>query len=165
MFLHSVINLLTIPFRFAGLVTPFSFIQFIEILSSHELGLIEVRLGRIWTHLVYQCSKKSFSPFGEPCRWTLLHIFMMNTAYTKCVLFVTFQKRFRSYYFIFGTSGFLPGQVSSIHLMNPERTSFICVYLFTGLRLNRHAGLMFSFRTTCHHRSPMVDHAAASTRL
>ena len=109
MFVHAVINLLTIPFRFAGLVTPFPFIQFIEILSSHELGLIEVRLGRIWTHLVYQCSKKVFHPSMNPVDGPY-YIFYDEHAYTKCVLFVTFQKRFQSYYFIFGTSVFLPGQ-------------------------------------------------------
>ena len=68
--LSILINLLTIPFRFAGLVTPFS------LRSRHRLNLDESRLD--WDAFSVPASHLNFfftlRTFDEPCRWTLLHI-------------------------------------------------------------------------------------------
>ena len=155
MFVYSAINLLTIPFRFAGLVTPFPFIQFIEISSSHESSLRFdlAAFGRIWQASV----QKKNLPFDEPCRWTLLHI-LWWTLPILVAFCLRLSRNVFSYYFIFGKKGFL--QVSSIHLLNsqtprPHTFWYLCIPIYRPKR-HGHAGLMFSFRAACH-RSPMFD--------
>ena len=113
-----------------------------EILSSHELGRIGVRLGRIWCF--YFPSKKFFI-----CRWTLSMDLMIDVSMTEAFsnLLTDFGLMNSFYQYTFWTRQ----HCMWYNLKHPNR--HISVYPFTYQSVMQGL-LVFSFREACH---PMVD--------
>ena len=115
-----------------------------EILSSHEIGRIGVRLGRIWCF--YFPSKKFFIR-----RWTLSMDLMIDSDVSMTDAFsnllTDFGEMSSFYQYTFRTRQ----HYIWYDLKHPNR--HISVYPFTYQRIMQGL-LVFSFREACH---PMVD--------